>query len=330
MSNQNIYIRIIFFSSLSIASIYLVLSVIRNDNLHYYNIMIDFVRIFGFSVCFWLINLQLFNYLSKRTTQQIAYLLIILITSILAYYIMVFLAKYLSILYELKGIKQSGIGFRGVVANLLIITFLYSTNIFRKYKEVEAENERLKRNQLENQLLQLKAQLNPHFLFNSFSTLKAMVEEKDENSVEYIIKLSEVYRYLIENAESHLVTIREELKMANAYFFMLKSRFEENINLEINLGQEEFERKIPSMSLQLLIENAVKHNVISRAKPLTIKISAEQNYLIVQNNFQPKRNLEESTKIGLKNLDNRCHILVGKSLYIRQSETDFLVKIPIL
>jgi LytS/YehU family sensor histidine kinase len=84
------------------------------------------------------------------------------------------------------------------------------------------------------------------------------------------------------------------------------------------------------MSLQLLIENAVKHNVISRAKPLTIKISAEQNYLMIQNNFQPKRNVEESTKIGLKNLNNRCHILVGKSLSIQQSETDFLVKIPIL
>lgn len=330
MSNQNIYIRIIFFSSLSIASIYLVLSIIRNDNLDYFNLLIDFVRIFGFSVFFWLINLQLFNYLSKRTTQQIAYILIILITSVMAYYIMVFLAKYLSILYELKGVKQTGIGFRGVVANLLIITFLYSTNIFRKYKEVEAENERLKRNQLENQLLQLKAQLNPHFLFNSFNTLKAMVEEKDENSVEYIIKLSEVYRYLIENAESHLVTIRDELKIANAYFFMLKSRFEDNINLEIDLTQEDSERRIPSMSLQLLIENAVKHNIISRARPLKIKISAEENYLLIQNNFQPKRTVEQSTKIGLKNLDNRCNILVNKSLSVRQSDTDFLVKIPVL
>ncbi len=330
MSNQNIYIRIIFFSSLSIASIYLVLSIIRNDNLDYFNLLIDFVRIFGFSVFFWLINLQLFNYLSKRTTQQIAYILIILITSVMAYYIMVFLAKYLSILYELKGVKQTGIGFRGVVANLLIITFLYSTNIFRKYKEVEAENERLKRNQLENQLLQLKAQLNPHFLFNSFNTLKAMVEEKDENSVEYIIKLSEVYRYLIENAESHLVTIRDELKIANAYFFMLKSRFEDNINLEIDLTQEDSERRIPSMSLQLLIENAVKHNIISRARPLKIKISADQNYLLIQNNFQPKRTVEQSTKIGLKNLDNRCNILVNKSLSVRQSDTDFLVKIPVL
>lgn len=330
MKVQKIYIRIILLSSLSIASIYLVLSIIRNDDHKLFNLFVDFFKIFIFSVSFWVLNLQLFGYISKRFSERSAYLILIFCTSFLAYFAMLYLSTYLSILNEIKGIKSSGIGFRGVVANLLVITFLYSTNIFSKYKEIEAENEKLKRNQLENQLLQLKAQLNPHFLFNSLNTLKAMVENKDENSVEFLIKLSEVYRYFLENSEANLVTIKDELKIANAYFFMLKNRFEDNISLEIALSESDFERKMPAMSLQLLIENAVKHNIISRSKPLTIKVFLQNDILVIQNNYQPKRNPEPSTKIGLENLNNRCKILLNKELMIEKTADNFVVKLPLL
>ncbi|WP_337045165.1 sensor histidine kinase [Emticicia sp. 17c] len=327
---QKIYIRIILLSSSSIASIYLVLSIIRNDDHQLFNLFIDFFKIFIFSVFFWILNLQIFSYTNKHFSQRSAYIIIIFSTSFLAYFVMLYLSTYLSIINEVKGIKPSGIGFRGVVANLLIITFLYSTNIFSKYKEIEAENEKLKRNQLENQLLQLKAQLNPHFLFNSLNTLKAMVEDKDENSVEYLIKLSEVYRYFLENSDSNLASIKDELNIANAYFFMLKNRFEDNISLEISLSDNDYERKIPSMSIQLLIENAVKHNVISRSKPLIIKVFSQNNFIVIQNNYQPKRNTEPSTKIGLENLNNRCKILLNKDLLFEKTDYYFIVKLPLL
>lgn len=330
MTHQKLYIRIIFLSSLSVGAIYLVLSIIRNDEHQLFNLIFDFFKIFGFALLFWAINLSLYSYLIQRISIQLTYLTIIILSSIVAYYAMLFLSNYLTILTEKRGIKAAVIGFRGIVANLLIITFLYSTNIFNKFKEIEAENERLKRNQLENQLSQLKAQLNPHFLFNSLSTLKAMVENKDENSVEYLIKLSEVYRYFLENSASHLVSIKEELKIANAYFFMLKSRFENNIQLKINLTDEDLEKKIPAMSLQLLIENAVKHNVISKGKPLTIEIVRVESKLLIINNLQPKRTSEESTRIGLKNLNNRSKILTNKEIDSQQTEQEFIVKIPLI
>lgn len=210
----------------------------------------------------------------------------------------------------------------------MIITFLYSTIIFSKFKEVEAENERLKRSQLETQLSQLKSQLNPHFLFNSLNTLKAMLEEKDDNSVEYLIKLSEVYRYFLDSSESNLVTVREEMTIVQAYFFMLKNRFEDNISLEINLLPKTLERKIPAISLQLLIENAVKHNVISRGKPLNIYVYETEHQLVVKNNLQTKRNREESTKIGLQNLNNRSKLLTQKEVIVEMTEKEFIVKIP--
>ncbi len=328
MAHRKLYIQTIVLSSLSIASIYLVLGLIRSTHYIWLQLLVDFVRIFTFSVFFWVFNLVLFSYFSKKMTQNRAYFPVIFITSVCAYFVMLFMSDSLSIIAEIRGVRPVGIGFRGVVANLLIITFLYSTTIFSKFKEIESENERLKRNQLESQLSQLKAQLNPHFLFNSLNTLKAMVEDKDENSVEYLIKLSEVYRYFLDNSESHLVTVHAELKIAQAYFFMLKNRFEDNISLKITLSSKASEQKIPAMSLQLLIENAVKHNIISRNKPLEICISESENQLVTKNNLQPKRSVETSTKIGLKNLNDRSKLLTHKEIEIVKTEDEFIVKIP--
>lgn len=328
VTNRKLYFQIILLSSLSIASIYLVLGIIRNTQSSWLQLLIDFLRIFVFSVALWGLNLMLFFYFNQKVSQRLAYFLVIVITSFVAYFGMFIMSNSLSIVSEIKEVKPVGVGFRGVVANLLIITYFYSATIFSKFKEIEAENERLKRNQLESQLLQLKAQLNPHFLFNSLNTLKVMVEDKDENSVEYLIKLSEVYRYFLDNSESHLATVQAELKIAQAYFFMLKNRFEDNILLKISLSPRALEQKIPAMSLQLLIENAVKHNVISRGKILEICIYETENQLVVKNNVQPKRSVELSTKIGLKNLNDRSRLLSQQEVEIEKNEKAFTVKIP--
>lgn len=328
LPEKNLYARVILLSSLSIALIYSVLSFIRLRQFIFRAAISDFFFVFFFIILLWLGNLLLYIYLHKSSLKHLTFLIITIITSVIAYAGMLFFVQYLTILNEVPHYKSVGIGFRGIVANLVVITFLYTTNIFSKYKEVEAENERLKSNQLENQLSQLKAQLNPHFLFNSLNTLKVMVEDKDENSVEYLIKLSEVYRYFLDNSESHLVTIQAELKIAQAYFFMLKNRFEDNISLNITLSPKASEQKIPAMSLQLLIENAVKHNVISRSKPLEICIYDSEDQLIVKNNFQPKRSVEQSTKIGLQNLNNRSKILSHREIKVDKTDTSFIVNIP--
>lgn len=325
---KNLYARVILLSSLSIALIYSVLSFIRLRQFIFRAAISDFFFVFFFIILLWVCNLLLYIYLHKSPLKHLNFLIVTIITSVIAYAGMLFFVQYLTILNEVPHYKSVGVGFRGIVANLVVITFLYTTNIFSKYKEVEAENERLKSNQLENQLSQLKAQLNPHFLFNSLNTLKAMVEDKDENSVEYLIKLSEVYRYLLDNSASHLVTIQAELKIAQAYFFMLKNRFEDNISLTIELSEQDLEQKIPAMSLQLLIENAIKHNIIAKNKPLNIFIFINEGQLVVQNNLQPKRSVEASTKIGLQNLNNRSKILTDKEIEIHNSENVFAVKIP--
>lgn len=325
---KNLYARVILLSSLSIALIYSVLSFIRLRQFIFKEAISDFFFVFFFIILLWVCNLLLYIYLHKSPLKHLTFLIVTIITGVIAYGGMLFFVQYLTILNEVPHYKSVGVGFRGIVANLVVITFLYTTNIFSKYKEVESENERLKRNQLENQLSQLKAQLNPHFLFDSLNTLKAMVEDKDKNSVEYLIKLSEVYRYFLDSSESHLVTVHAELKIAQAYFFMLKNRFEDNISLKITLSSKTPEQKIPAMSLQLLIENAVKHNVISRNKPLEICIYDSEDQLIVKNNFQPKRSVEISTKIGLQNLNNRSKLLTHREIKVNKDDTSFIVNIP--
>ena len=191
--------------------------------------------------------------------------------------------------------------------------------------------EQLKRQNVESQLEILKNQVKPHFLFNSLNTLTSLIPDDPDLAVDYVQKLSKVYRYILEIKDKKLIPLQEELDCIKAYLFMLSIRFGENLRTEIDETDLNFNDHIVPLSLQLLVENAVKHNIISSKKPLTIKIHKGKNdSLMVCNNLQRKSQTMPSTKTGLDNIKSRYKILANKEVEVIVTDKDFTVTLPLV
>ena len=178
----------------------------------------------------------------------------------------------------------------------------------------------------------LKSQINPHFLFNSFSTLIALIETEPEKAVDYVSELSVLFRNVLEFKDKEMITLQEELKIAENYLQLQKKRFAENLLIVWQIPEELKISKIPPLTIQLLIENALKHNTVSRDKPLTISIVSdiEKGYIFVKNNLQLKKEVLSSTGIGIETNVNRYRILTQKEIIIDKSTDSFTVGIPII
>lgn len=200
-----------------------------------------------------------------------------------------------------------------------------------KTREKRLEKEAsLKKEMIESQFEALKSQINPHFLFNTFNTLITIIEEDADTAVQFVEHLSDFYRSILQYRKHDLIPISEELKLVNDYSFLLKNRFGDNLQLSINVESVE-EIQIVPLTLQMLIENAIKHNVISKDKPLKIKIQHITNdFIIVSNNLQPKLVPSPSTGFGLQNITSRYALLTQKAVKIEQSNHTFTVKIPLI
>ena len=176
----------------------------------------------------------------------------------------------------------------------------------------------------------LKNQLDPHFLFNSLNVLTSLIGENPSQAERFTTKLSKVYRYVLEQRNKDLVPIEEELKFAKTYMELLGMRFEEAVQFNIPDNISNNELKIVPLSLQLLLENAVKHNVVSTSKPLTINIYEEGSYLMITNNVNPKEAIGKSTKIGLQNIADRYGLITDKGVKIENNNKTFKVSLPLL
>jgi LytS/YehU family sensor histidine kinase len=174
--------------------------------------------------------------------------------------------------------------------------------------------------------------VNPHFLFNALSTLRIMIREKDNRAEPFILKLSDLYRQLLGKNTSQTVTLDEELEFLRSYIYMLQARFETLLHIDIDIRPESMNRKIPAFSLQLLIENCIKHNIISSAKPLYIKIFQKQeDTVIIENNLQTRTSADESSGIGLDNLCKRYELLqINDGVSIQKTDTKFSVTLQLL
>ena len=175
----------------------------------------------------------------------------------------------------------------------------------------------------------LKNQLDPHFLFNSLNVLTALIEENPKQAEKFTTKLSKIYRYVLQQKSQDLIEVNQELSFAKTYMDLLKIRFEDSIDFIITDNLEE-QLKIVPLSLQLLLENAVKHNEISTKKQLKITIYKEDNYLIIENNLSPKKSLVKSTKIGLNNIQERYALITKLPIVIEKTNKTFKVKLPLL
>jgi two-component system LytT family sensor kinase len=176
----------------------------------------------------------------------------------------------------------------------------------------------------------LKNQLDPHFLFNSLNVLTSLIGENPSQAERFTTKLSKVYRYVLEQRNKDLVPIEEELKFAKTYMELLGMRFEDAVKFNIPESISNDALKIVPLSLQLLLENAVKHNVVSSSKPLTINIYEEGNYLIIENNINPKEAIGKSTKVGLQNVADRYGLITDKGVKIANNNKTFRVSLPLL
>ncbi len=192
------------------------------------------------------------------------------------------------------------------------------------------EKEAAKQAQIHSELESLRNQVNPHFLFNSMNTLMNLVMEDQKIAVSFLQKLSKVYRYVLENREDELVSLQKELDFIHSYVFLQKERFQESLEVTFDIPDTYLSYKIIPLSLQILFENAIKHNIASRKKPLKIGVFVEEGKLVIQNNLQRKEQVMYSTKVGLENIKTRYEYFTKETVHLEETPAHFIVHIPLI
>lgn len=212
-----------------------------------------------------------------------------------------------------------------VIGCILIIRLIYQK------QSVQLENETLRSEALQSQFESLKNQLSPHFLFNSLTALKTLIAEAPNTAQNYVDNLSKALRYTLQSNEEKLVTLKEEMDFTESFLFLIKLRFGTNLTVITGINEKYSGHKLPPLTIQTLIENAVKHNEISKRKPLTITIETNENSnLVVRNKIQEKITEEEGTGIGLTNISKQFQILLGKDITISNEYNEFRVEVPLI
>ena len=176
----------------------------------------------------------------------------------------------------------------------------------------------------------LKNQLDPHFLFNSLNVLDSLIEENPVQAQRFTNSMSKIYRYVLEQKDKELVSVEEEIDFAKTYCELLKTRFEDAVTFEFKISEEDKKGFVVPLSLQLLLENSIKHNFATSSKPLNIKIFTEKGNLIIENNLQTRELPNTSTGVGLANIVSRYNLLTERNVFVEKSEAFFRVKLPIL
>jgi sensor histidine kinase YesM len=213
----------------------------------------------------------------------------------------------------------------------LVIFYFYNTNLISNHwiKSIE-KNEELKRENLQAKYEALKNQVNPHFLFNSLNTLSGLVEQKPELATDFIKKLSDIYRYVLDQNDKELVSLQDEMKFVEDYIFLSKMRFGEALIFNSQIDKSNNVQVVP-LGLQMLVENAIKHNIISDDMPLKIEIGIEDGFVMLKNNIQTKTTIISGKKPqGLENLKKRYEYLSNSPIEIIETDKEFIVKLPII
>lgn len=215
-----------------------------------------------------------------------------------------------------------------IVMNMAIYEAIY---YYIRLKKSIREEEQTKQVMIQAQLDTLRNQAQPHFLFNSLNTLRDIIDQDSkEDAKGFVDNLSDVYRFILESGSTNLISLQKELKFAKAYVHIQSERFGDNLKMHWNIPEDQQTAMIVPMSLQLLIENAIKHNIVSRAKPLIITIETKADCLIIRNKIQAKSTKVPSTKIGLRNIEQRYALISSKLPEIQDDGNQFIVSLPLL
>ncbi|WP_438423658.1 sensor histidine kinase [Aquimarina macrocephali] len=218
-----------------------------------------------------------------------------------------------------------------ILITIMTMAIYEAVYYYIRLKKSIKEEEQAKRVIVQTQLDALRNQAQPHFLFNSLNTLRDIIDQNSkEDAKEFVDKLSDVYRFILQSGNVNLTSLREELRFAKAYIHIQSERFGDNLKLNWHIPKTALDAMIAPMSLQLLLENAIKHNVISKRKPLVIHVEAKDHQLIVQNKIELKSTKIPSTKVGLKNIQKRYALISNKSPEIKNDGNQFTVSLPLL
>lgn len=214
--------------------------------------------------------------------------------------------------------------------NTLFVVSYEVIYLYGERKKIQLEWERAEKENILSQFETLKNQVNPHFLFNSMNSLSALISNNPKKAVQFTKEFSGIFRKMLEINENLVLPLKEELQFVNSFIYLEKIRYGENLKVNINIKADKMNDFVPPFALQILIENAIKHNVISTENPLTICISEESNYVVVKNNLQPRNQKLKSTRVGLDNLTKRYQMICDKNPDFQVNGAFYIARIPII
>lgn len=218
-----------------------------------------------------------------------------------------------------------------VTFTMIVVGIDMGVFLLTRWRDSVSELERFKKESIEFQFEMLKNQVNPHFLFNSLNTLSSLIFADQETAAQFVRQLAKVYRYVLESRDKELITMADEMTFLASYRYLVEMRFAPNLHFDVDIPESYNNAQIMPMTLQMLIENAIKHNVLSQKKPLTICLRVtEDHFLEVTNNLQPKSTKEYSSGLGLKNITNRYAYLTDRPVCVSQTSTEFRVLVPLI
>lgn len=214
--------------------------------------------------------------------------------------------------------------------SILLISIHIGRNFFFNWQYSLIQNERLKQEKIQHDYEMLQNQLNPHFLFNNLNVLIAQIRTDQDKAVLFVEHFSEIYRYVLQNKNTKLVSLKDELEFLDSYRYLLQIRFGKNLIVNVDVPHNYLSYKLPPLTLQILMENAVKHNVISDQSPLHIDINAKEQFLIIRNNLRPKKGVQTSTHLGLTTIKERYAYFTEQPVKIEEKSNYFIVTVPLL
>lgn len=305
-----------------------------------YNFLISAMYSFGMGISNGVLN----DYLNKRFSwvdQTKRRTILGIVLTVILNVILVYLFNYINFVL-IQGAADSTQFFSGrynfanwfmINFALMISAFLHAKGFMEELKKntkKEVVEQKLIAKSANAQFESLKNQLDPHFLFNSLNVLTALIDENPEQAQKFTTSMSKIYRYVLEQKDKEMVRVEDEVEFAEIYCNLLKTRFEDSVNFIFDINTDDLQRFVVPLSLQLLLENCIKHNFATSNKPLNIRIFTEGKFLCIENNLQHREQLKESAGIGLANIVQRYALLTKENVFIEKSEESFKVKIPIL
>ena len=294
---------------------------------------------FIFAMHIWFFNFgivylvrRIFTGLQTRISKRVLAFLLILPFNVLL--ITFFQSFFFSWLNNRDNSPQFYVHYEDVGMNLLysliIIFFLELMYYFRNWTTAVTESAAIKQKTIETQLDALKGQVNPHFLFNSLNTLSSLIHSNPSEAVNFVHKLSGVYRYLLQSSDKNLIRLQRELDFLGAYLHLLQARFGKALNFSITIDPAYEDHLVPPLTLQLLVENAVKHNIVSINQPLLVEVYTVNDKLVVKNNLQKRKTPVVSHHIGLVNLFTRYSLVTDVEVQIEETTEAFVVNLPLI